>query len=119
IPADAPASARFLQVFGDPAYGLNHHIVSPFMSETPSEDEVAWNEDMGSVRVEVEHGFGNVTRLWPFLDAHWKLKVYASPVGAYYRFGVLMSNVVNCVCPNQVATVFGCEPPTLSEYLHR
>ncbi|KAJ6600829.1 hypothetical protein B0H10DRAFT_1887659, partial [Mycena sp. CBHHK59/15] len=40
---------------------------------------------MSAVRIEVEHGFGIVANLWPFLNAGWKMQLYSSPVGRYYR----------------------------------
>ncbi|KAI5888557.1 uncharacterized protein SCHCODRAFT_02637034 [Schizophyllum commune H4-8] len=118
VPPDGPAEMRFLQLFGDPAYGVSYQILSPFMAEVRTAEEVRWNEMMGSVRVRVEHGFGQVSQKWPFLDAHSRMRVFASPVGIYYRFGVLMTNILNCFEPNSVATSFCCSPPSLAEYLH-
>ncbi|KAF8219992.1 hypothetical protein L208DRAFT_1426958 [Tricholoma matsutake] len=41
-----------------------------------------------------EYGFGIVANTWPSLNAAWKMKmqVYSSPVGRYYRVGVLLTN---------------------------
>ena len=73
---------------------------------------------MAGLRIEVEHGFGIVTNLWPFLNAGWKMHVYASPVGHYYRFAVLLTNALNCFRENQVAQYFDCQPPSIREYFH-
>jgi nuclease HARBI1 len=73
---------------------------------------------MASVRIEVEHAFGSVVRVWPFLDAWWKHWIFPSPLGVYYRIGVLLTNALNCVCPHQTSQAFDCEPPTLEEYFH-
>ncbi|KAE9388217.1 hypothetical protein BT96DRAFT_960255 [Gymnopus androsaceus JB14] len=99
---DTPIRKRNFQVFGNPAYGIR-----------PKD----WNAAMSKVQIEVEHGFADVVQSWLFLDAWWKLQVYSSPVGQYYRVGVLLSNCCNCIHPNQTALTLDCHPPTLEEYL--
>ncbi|KAF7336520.1 DDE Tnp4 domain-containing protein [Mycena sanguinolenta] len=116
---DTPIERRYFQIFGDPAYGVGPHIMSPFSRagvRTPDEQE--WNAQMSAVRIEVEHGFGIVANLWPFLNAGWKMQLYSSPVGRYYRVGVLLTNCLNCLHANQVAQYFDCLPPDLEDYLH-
>ncbi|KAF7972906.1 hypothetical protein HWV62_16632 [Athelia sp. TMB] len=119
LPDDAPMEERTYQIFGDPAYGLGPHLISPFSGAGErTEEQTAWNAAMSAVRIEVEHGFGIVSSLWPFLNAGWKMQLYSSPVGRYYRVGVLLANCINCMHPNQVAQYFDCLPPELVEYLH-
>ena len=67
-----------------------------------SEQEKDWNAQMAAVRIEVEHGFTIVTNLWPFLNADWKMHIYGSPIGRYYRVGVLLANAVNCLHPKGI-----------------
>ncbi|THV00463.1 hypothetical protein K435DRAFT_818320 [Dendrothele bispora CBS 962.96] len=114
---ETPAVDRYFQIYGDSAYAISPLILSPFTGER-SNIEQKWNNAMGAVRIEVEHGFGFVTKIWPFLNAGWKMELYRSPVGSYYRAGVILSNAVSCVCPNQTSLAFGCPPPTLTEYFH-
>lgn len=117
---NAPMEERYFQIFGDPAYGVGRHIMSPFSGAGErTEAEKEWNASMSAVRIEVEHGFGIVANTWPFLNAGWKMRLYSSPVGRYYRVGVLLTNCLNCMRPNQVAQYFDCEPPELTEYLHQ
>ena len=118
IRADRPIHEWSLQIFGDPAYGLNPYLISPYTRNQQSPDEHEWNQRMAKVWIEVEHGFADITRTWPFLNAWWKQKIFASPVGTYYRVGALLSNALNCIRPNQTAQAFECEPPTLEEYFH-
>jgi hypothetical protein len=115
---NTPIHQCFLQLFGDPAYGLGPCILSPFSGGNWTEEELEWNAAMSAVWIEVEHGFGNVTHLWPFLNAQWKHQVYASPVGWYYCVRVLLTNMHNCIQPNQTSQYFSCEPPVLEEYFH-
>ncbi|THU99811.1 hypothetical protein K435DRAFT_818468 [Dendrothele bispora CBS 962.96] len=112
-----PVEKRYFQMYGDAAYGISPYLVSPFYGEK-SREEQEWNNTMGAVRVEVEHGFGLVAKLWPFLNAGWKMQLYSSPVGSYYRTGVLLTNAFSCLHPNQTSLAFDCQPPTLHEYFH-
>jgi hypothetical protein len=116
---NTPAEARFLQIFGDPAYGVNNQIISPFSGRGQrTEAELEWNAAMASVRIEVEHGFGIVSNTWPFLNASWKTRVGSSPVGRYYRVGILLTNALNCLHYNQISQYFECQPPNLFDYFH-
>ncbi|KAE9387457.1 hypothetical protein BT96DRAFT_960394 [Gymnopus androsaceus JB14] len=85
----------YFHLFGDPVYGIKQ-----------TEEEKEWNEAMTSICIEVEHGFADTTRSWPFLNAWWLHRVYSSPVG----------KALNCIRPNQASQSFDCEPPTLDEY---
>lgn len=116
---NTPAQQRYLQIFGDPAYGISNQIISPFSGAGErTEAEREWNAGMSGVRIEVEHGFGVVSNTWPFLNAGWKMHINSSPVGRYYRTGVLLTNALNCLQYNQIAQYFDCQPPTLLDYFH-
>ena len=83
-----------------------------------SDAEKEWNAEMSAVQIEVEHEFGVVSNTWPFLNASWKMCLYSSSVGRYYCVGVLLTNCLNCLHPNQVSQYFNCLSLTLFEYLH-
>jgi hypothetical protein len=116
---NTPVEDRFFQVFGDLAYGVSCQMMSPFAGAGQrTQKEQEWNNAMAAIRIEVEHGFGNVLRLWPLMSGWWKLKVFRSPIGRYYRVAVLLTNAINCVRPNQTAQYFDIAPPELQEYFH-
>ena len=108
----------YLQLFGDLAYGLDRQIISPFPQPGRTEDQQEWNTRMSKVRIEVKHGFTLVTNSWRLLEVDWKLHVFQSPVGRYYRVAVLLTNALACLQPNQVSQYFNCAPPSLEEYFH-
>lgn len=116
---DEQGDRQYFQLFGDAAYGISEVLLSPYSGQGErTEEEREWNKSMGSVQVDVEHAFGIVTRLWPFLNAGWKMRLLSSPVGCHYRVGVLLTNAMNCLHPNQVAQAFDLDPPSLEEYFH-
>ncbi|KAJ3716706.1 hypothetical protein C8R42DRAFT_588463 [Lentinula raphanica] len=105
-------------IFGDPAYGYGPHLASPFSDDNLTEQQKAWNYAMSQCRIEVEHGFGVIVTLWPFLNNWRKMLLLQTPVGRFYRVGVLLANALNCLRPNQVSQAFNCLPPTLDQYFH-
>ncbi|KIK53801.1 hypothetical protein GYMLUDRAFT_178437, partial [Collybiopsis luxurians FD-317 M1] len=120
------ADSKFLDCFAefayrpdiDPAYGYGPHLISPFADDELSDIQRTWNNQMSQVCIKVEHGFGVVTNLWPFLNSFYKMQVLLSPIGRYYRIAVLLMNASNCVSPNQISQRFDCLPPTLDKYFH-
>ena len=116
---DIPAR-RFYQLYGDSAYGVSNHIVSPFSATGhQTAQEKAWNTAMGGVRISVEHAFGLILQDWPYLNAFWKHKILGNACGLFYRVGALLTNAKACVVPNQTAQRYDCAPPSLEEYFHR
>lgn len=114
-----PDEQRYLQLFGDPAYGVNFQILSPYSGEGErTEREQMFNVAMASMRIEVEHGFAVVLNSFPYLNSFWRMRVHSSPIGSQYRVGILLSNGLNCLRPSQVSQFFDCPPPDLFEYFH-
>ena len=103
-------------IYGDPAYGVYNVLVSPFTN--PSVEEQRWNTNLSQVRIEVEHAFGRVVKKWPFLNSFYKHEIYSSPVGRYYRVGVLLTNAHNCFQQNQVSHAFALRPLSIFQYFH-
>ena len=115
---DALTEPHYLQLFSDLAYGLDEQIISQFPKPGWTDNQQEWNMKMSKVWIKVEHGFALITNNWWLLKAEWKLQVFLSPVGRYYRVGVLLTNVLACLRPNQVSQYFDCTPPSLEDYFH-
>lgn len=82
-------------------------------------DQIQLNFKMSKVREAVEWGYGQIVRLWAFLDFHKNLKMYLSPVATYYTNGALLTNIHTILNGgNQTSHYFGLAPPTLEEFLH-
>jgi hypothetical protein len=104
-------------IYGDPAYVLRPVLQIGFRGSRLTQAQAEFNAAMSAVRVSVEWGFANVTNLWAFLDLRRNLRLGLSPVGLYYLVGMLLSNMRNCVRPNEISTYFGVDPMTLGNYL--
>lgn len=108
-------------IYGDPAYGLQSHIMCPYqeVSNGPLTPEmIGFNKSMSSARVAVEWGFKEMTSKWAFVDMKGQQKIWLSPVGRHYKVATLLSNVHGCLNGgNQISQYFKMKPPLLEEYL--
>ncbi|KAF8587963.1 hypothetical protein K439DRAFT_1658793 [Ramaria rubella] len=114
-----PPGWRFFQVYGDLAYSISPHIVSPFARVgILTLQETAWNMAMGGVRISVKHVFGLVLQDWPYLNTFWKQKIFRNACGLFYQVAVILTNVHACLVPNQTVQRYNCMLPKLHEYFH-
>lgn len=104
-------------LYGDPAYGISKHIISPFRGAHLTEPEKIFNAQMSNVRVCVEWGFGKITQYFAYLDFKRNLKVLLQPIGKYYMVGALLINCHTCLYDSVTGVYFGLEPPSLETYL--
>jgi hypothetical protein len=49
-----------LQIFGDPAYGVTEHLLSPYSGINTTAEQLVWNKAMSKVRIVVEWCFKEV-----------------------------------------------------------
>lgn len=114
---ETDGSKRQFQVYGDLAYGFSTLLQSPFAGNL-SQREQDFNSMMARIWIKVEHGFGLVVNNWPFLHMTYKHELLLSPVGRYYCMGVLLTNALNCLHPNEISQAFDFPPPSLKTYFH-
>lgn len=105
-------------IYGDPAYGINDLLCSPFKGAQLSEEQKTFNATLSRVRVSVEWFFGILKRTFAFMDWNQKHKILLSPVAKFMKVSVLLANCHTCLNGgNQISDFFNCQPPTLEEYL--
>ena len=103
-------------LYGDQAYPLRPWLLSPYRGANKPIAQRAWNRKMRTVRISVEHGFKIITSLWSHLKFVPAQQVFKTPVAKQYVACAALTNLHNCLYPNQVAQHFGLQPPTLEEY---
>ncbi|KAH9121244.1 hypothetical protein LEN26_009665 [Aphanomyces euteiches] len=104
-------------IYGDPAYGLQRHICSPYKGANLTTQQKLFNRAMSKVRVSVEWCFGSVVNNWSFVDFKKNLKVYLQPVGKMYIVAALHQNIYTCYHGNNYSAFFDCTPPNAAEYI--
>jgi len=106
-------------VFGDSGYGVTPSILTPFRrGPAQTGDEAEWNRRMSSYRITVEWGIGRVKVLWKAVTNKGNMKALLSPVSIYWFNAVLLTNIHCCINGrSQISEYFGCDPPTVQEYL--
>lgn len=130
-----------LQLYGDSAYGINEHLVTPFGGAHINQDQRDWNKAMSKVRIVVEWCFKEVIQMFPFLDFPRMQRALLSPVGLQYPVAVLLHNAHVCLHHPQIPQYFQSQlaqqdniqlpeflygqdvfelanPPTLEDYFH-
>lgn len=105
-----------LYIYGDPAYNVGPHILSPFKGPVVSREQRAFNSKMSRVREPVEWLFKEVTQQFTFLDFSRSQKILLSPCGLFYLVSILLCNAHTILHYPQIPQYFACCPPTLQEY---
>ncbi|KIJ47934.1 hypothetical protein M422DRAFT_98781, partial [Sphaerobolus stellatus SS14] len=105
-----------LFIYGDPAYSVAAHVMSPFKGPVISADERAFNTSMSRIREPVEWLFKEVTQQFTFLDFSRSQKILLTPCGLFYLVAILLCNAHTILHYPQIPRYFTCTPPSLQEY---
>jgi hypothetical protein len=122
-----------MQIYGDPAYGLNRHLISPYQGARVNDRQRLFNKRMSRVRIVVEWVFKEITQQFAYLSWKREQKVFQKALGEEYAVGVLLHNAHVCLHRPQIPQFFEREnghvvrpfddgalfhPPSLEEYFH-
>ena len=109
-------NGELLCIYGDPAYPLRRHLLSPFSGAQLTQQQKYFNKSMSKARISVEWMFGKIVNNFKFIDFKKNLKVGLSCVGKMYRVSALLNNASTCLYKNKVSEYYGIDPPMLEEY---
>jgi hypothetical protein len=104
-------------IYGDPIFGRTDYVSRSFPRALATADQLDFNVRMNAARVSIENVFGCVVNLWTLLDFKRYFKIHQNSPARTYLNAQFLTNCHNCMRPNQVAQMFDCQPPTLTEYL--
>ena len=118
LPTGFGPAGETLHIYGDPGYvpGTTH-VVVPWKVSHPTPAQEEFNVTMSGLRIAIEWAWDQVATDWAFVNYWRNLQVGLSPIGSFYRVGVLIANCKTCLYGNETATKFGLIPPTLENYL--
>jgi nuclease HARBI1 len=106
-------------IYGDCGYSsVAGKIVVPYHDEELNAVHAGFNNSMTSVRISIEWAFGAILRNWASL--RWvpdQQLLSRRNIGQIYFVAALLTNLLNCVRPNQTSLYFNCSPPSLAKYL--
>ena len=105
-----------LCIYGDPAYPIRAHLISPFQGAGLTDDQKAFNKAMSACRISVEWVFNDITNYFKFMDFKKNLKIGLSPIGKMYIVCALLHNARSCMYPNLTSKYFEVLPPDVEEY---
>jgi len=107
---------ELMALYADPGYALSARLFMPYPDGRLDALHCAFNRSMASNRISVEWGYGRVSNLWRALNFSTELKLFQSPIAAWYICAVLFTNAVTCIeGGNIVSDYFNSPPPTLKQ----
>ena len=107
---------NILCLYGDPAYPLRPHLLSPYKGANVTPIQRAWNKEMSAVRINVEWIFGDIVNYFKFIDFKKGLKLQLSAIGKMYHVCALLQNARTCLYRNKTSMYFDLDPVTLENY---
>ncbi|XP_066918199.1 uncharacterized protein [Clytia hemisphaerica] len=110
------AAGNPLCIYGDPAYPIRAHLISPFQGAQLNNNQKAFNTAMSTCRISVEWVFNDIINYFKFIDFKKNLKVGLSPIGKMYIVCALLHNARSCFYPNNTSKYFDVLPPTVEIY---
>jgi len=106
-------------ILGDPAYMNGMGILTNFRASTGqmTSNQLQLYHTLNKCRTFVEWSFGELLKIFPFLNIIDKMKLALSPIGRWYRVGAFFHNLHLCCYGGVSNSYFNCPPPTMSQYL--
>ena len=113
------STGHHVTAFADSAYSamISPWLVTGYKGANLTSQQHDFNAVMSSVRVSVEWCFGDIVRSFALLDFEKNLKVLLQPVAKMYMVGCVLTNCRSCLYGNVTSEFFGCDTPTLENYL--
>lgn len=109
-------SGQPLYIYGDLAYSVGPHILSPFKGPALTQEQKKFNYKMSRVREPVEWIFKEVNQQFEFLDFSRSQKILLGPCALYYMVSLLLCNAHTILHYPQIPQYFSCSPLSLHEY---
>lgn len=109
---------RQYYVYGDSAYLLRPYMQRPFLNGFATAEQLAFNAEMSSLRVLVEHNYRDLKQMWSSQDSSRQLKVRLAPIGLLYKSSAILLNFRTCLYQGgQTIQRFELPPPSLDAFL--
>ncbi len=105
-------------LYGDCGYPLRRLIITPFQGNNLTEEQKSFNGTMSRMRIVVEWEFGQLFKLFSFLDFKKNQKIYLQPVAKYVFVASILKNCHTCLYGSETSSYFQLNPPTLENYLN-
>ena len=111
-----------MDVLGDKIYNLRVYGIVSLRKNYRNPDEELEDSAGSVIRVPIEHSFGKIVNLFPFVDYKKKLKINERAIGSYIVVCALLTNIHTCLYGSEVCNMFSSDDdymllPTLEEYM--
>jgi hypothetical protein len=103
-----------IALYADSGYALHPRVFMPYPDGRFDDLHSAFNLSMSLDHISVEWGYERTRNLWQSLNFSTNLRIFRSPIAAWYICAVLFTNAVTCIeGRNIVSDHFGTTPPSL------
>ena len=106
-----------LAAFGDSIFAVRPGMKHMHKGSNLTPEQLDENVAMTRQRISIEWGFGSVVQQWPYLSYVKGLKLFMSPIGDFYRVGVLLTNIRSTFYGNNACLYYNVMPPDFRTYL--
>ncbi|KAJ1394437.1 hypothetical protein B484DRAFT_303473, partial [Ochromonadaceae sp. CCMP2298] len=109
-------------MYGDSIFPILSHLRRKHKGHGPvprTARQMQENEVTKKVRVSIEWNYGITSALWAFCDHRKNNKIQqgGANISNIYIVCTLLTNMHNCLHPNNTSTFFGLSPPSLEVYM--
>ena len=104
-------------LYGDPAYAESLWVKKGFNRPNEGTPEALFNKAMSSVRECVEWGFNCIVQQYMYLDFKRDMKMFKSPIAAYYIVAAFLQNIRTTYYGNITTNYFGATRLSTAEYI--
>ena len=112
-----PDGALFV-IYADQGYATAPGIETPYFDDAVNAQHAAYNEAMSASRVTVEWAFGGILQNWAHNNFTPTQQLLSNrKIGQVYLVAGLLTNLLNCLKPNNTSVYFGVPPPVLEVYV--
>jgi len=120
LQGDQPENHHY-RIYADSGYeyaGRSHILTRhrPF-GITPAEE--VENRVMKACRESIEWNFGEIIRLWAFIDWTKEMKLMKMPVADLDVVAIVLRNAYNCLNHGETSAYFECSPPAIHNWLRQ
>lgn len=118
FPRVASAGFPHVALYADEGYAISRRIFIPYPDGRIDARHAAFNHSMSQSRITVEWSYHMVLRSWTALDFKRNLKIFKSPIAAYYVVATLLTNIQSCLATyNDITLYAGTSTPSVEAYL--
>jgi hypothetical protein len=104
------------KIYGDSAYFPDTHLRVRHDYDNLTDREKLENKTLSSCREIIEWDYGNLGKMWGYLDFKKGLQMRKQHISRFYLVGMILRNAHVTMNGCQTSLFFDCEPPSFQNW---